>query len=189
MKISALLAILIFAVGVASLAVEQEAPSAPPKQPQLTLEVIPSKKIYRVGETVSVRYRLTSIVDGTLCLPRPAAEANDAYASSLRTEMRGPDGAEFERFIEHFWPVSPTDDGLRDEIQNKWVKLGMSEPSSPRRPTKVAVLSELGEWVLRSTYEPPKLTANQKAIVESFGCSVPDVRVQSEPVTITVTAQ
>jgi len=37
-----------------------------PKAPQLKLEIIPAKKTYRVGETVFVRYKLTSLADGTI---------------------------------------------------------------------------------------------------------------------------
>jgi hypothetical protein len=41
-------------------------PVLAPKPPQLKLEIIPLKKTYFVGETVFVKYRLTSLADGTL---------------------------------------------------------------------------------------------------------------------------
>jgi hypothetical protein len=51
---------------------------------------------------------------------------------------------------------------------------------------KISVLSGPGEWVLKSTYHSPELKNDKKIIVDSLGCTAPDMQVQSDPVTITV---
>jgi hypothetical protein len=157
------------------------------KPPQLKLEVIPLKSIYRVGETVLVKYKLTSLVDGTLCFPPPAPEAHQSVTGYLTTEASSTTrDAAGNRFLEGFWEKDPTDEQLRSKVTNQWVKLGMSEPYEPKQAGKVTVLTEPGEWVIRSTYVPPALTTGQRVIVESLGCTPPDVEVHSAPVTITV---
>lgn len=161
-------------------------PVLAPKPPQLDLEITPAKKTYFVGETVFVKYRLTSLADGTLCFPPPEAESHVSVTGYLLTDANpiGPD--EKDKFIEVYDVRSPTDEQLRFKVATKWTKVGMSEPCRPKQAGKVAVLTEPGEWVLRSTYHPPELLAGQKAIVESLGCTPPDVEVYSTPVTITV---
>lgn len=44
------------------------------KPPQLQLEITPLNHVYKVGETVFIKYKLTSLVDGTLCFPAPTPE-------------------------------------------------------------------------------------------------------------------
>ena len=157
------------------------------KPPQLTLEIIPLKKTYFVGETVFVKYKLTSLIDGTLCFPNASAEAQQFVTGYLITDAAPTTlGGERDRFIESFWERNPIDEQLRSNVMSHWVKLGMSEPYKPRRTGKVTVLTDPGEWVLQSTYVPPELKASQKAIVESLGCTPPSVEVHSTPVTITV---
>jgi len=156
------------------------------KPPQLKLEVIPLKTIYTVGETVFVRYRLTSLVDGTLCFPPPTAEAQLFHTGYLATDATQPTSDERRRFIEVFDARGPTDEELRNNITSKWIRLGMSEPYKPKQAGRVTVLTEPGQWTLRSTYHPPNLNAREKGIVESLGCTPPDVEVHSAPVTITV---
>jgi hypothetical protein len=158
-----------------------------PKLPQLKLEIIPLKKTYFVGETVFVKYRLTSLADGTLCFPTPAAEAEQSLTGYFTTDaMPSPLDTERDRFIEGFWEKSPTDDQLRSLVANEWIKLGMSEPYNPKRVGKVPVVTTSGTWVLQTKYGPPRLGSGQRAIVESLGCAAPDQVVHSAPVTIDV---
>jgi len=158
------------------------------KPPQLKLEVIPLKSSYRVGETVFVKYKLTSLVDGTLCFASPAVNFTGGFGGSLRSDVIPPIQArDWDLFIEHFWPTHPTAEQLRLDVANRWIRLGMSEPYTPKAKARIAVLSTAGEWVLKSTYRPPELKGDDRAVVESLGCTPPDMQVQSDPVTITVT--
>ena len=93
---------------------------------------------------------------------------------------------ERDYFIESVWPRHPDEEELRTSISRDWIKLGMSEPYQVPKPEKMLVFNELGEWVLGATYHPPDLTARDKDIVKSMGCTPPDVSIQSDPVTITV---
>jgi hypothetical protein len=69
-----LLAIAVLAMCPPPLAqVQPQAAQANP--PKLKLEVIPLKRTYLVGETLFGKYKLPSVVDGTLCFPPPATEA------------------------------------------------------------------------------------------------------------------
>jgi hypothetical protein len=62
----------------------------------------------------------------------------------------------------------------------------MSEPYLVPKSDKITVVNELGEWALVATYNPPDLTARDKEIVKSMGCTPPDVSIQSDSVTITI---
>ena len=159
----------------------------PAKPPQLTLEIIPVKKAYVVGETLFVKYKLISLSDGTLCFPAPAIHADQSVTGYLTTvDIPPAQGAdESDRFIEHFWERHPSEEKLRSDVENHWIKLGMSEPYHPKRSDKIGVLTAPGEWVLRSTYYPPQLNAQEKAMIELLGCTAADVPVQSSA-TITV---
>ncbi len=156
------------------------------KGPQLKLEVVPLKKTYLVGETVFVKYKLTSLVDGTLCFPEPAAEQTGRAGGYLKTDATLPKAMDVELFIDDVWPRHPTDEELRQDVVNRWVKLGMSEPHKLKKSGRVTVLTGPGEWVLRSTYHPPELSAHEKTIVESLGCTPPDSEIYSAAVTMTV---
>jgi hypothetical protein len=161
-------------------------PSPTHKPPQLTLEIIPLKKSYFVGETVFVKYRLTSLVDGTLCFAPPALEQTGDAGGYLKTDVTAPNGVDVDIFIDGVWPVYPTDEEIRRDVTDRWIKLGMSEPYISRKRGRITVLSRAGRWVLKSTYYPPDFKGDQRAIVESLGCAAPDVEVHSDPVTITV---
>jgi hypothetical protein len=169
-----------------SLSAQTAEPDPPKKPPQLKLEVIPTKRVYKVGDTVFVKYKLTSLADGTLCFPPPAPEAQQSVTGYLTTEASPTTLDDGDRFIEGFWEKNPTDEQLRSNVTNQWVRLGMSEPYKPKRAGKVTVLTKPGEWVLQSTYVPPALTTGQRVIVESLGCTPPDARVPSGPITVTV---
>jgi len=93
---------------------------------------------------------------------------------------------EGERFIEHFWERFPDEEDLRSNVPRDWIKLGMSEPYSAIKPGKVIRLTAAGEWILTSSYHPPFLSTEQRAIVQSLGCTPPSEEVHSKPVTITV---
>jgi hypothetical protein len=175
-----------FVAPVQLLSSQTAAPVLAPKPPHLKLEIVPVKKTYFVGESVFVRYRLTSLVDGTLCFPPPTAEAQLFHTGYLTTDATQPTSDERHRFIEVFDARGPTDEELRNNVTSKWIRLGMSEPYKPKQAGRVTVLTEPGQWTLRSTYHPPELNAREKAIVESLGCTPPDVEVHSDPVTITV---
>jgi hypothetical protein len=161
-------------------------PSPTPKPPQLTLEIIPVKKAYVVGETLFVKYKLTSLADGTLCFPPPEAESHVSVTGYLLTDANPLSSDEKDKIIEVYDARYPTDEELRSNVTTRWIKLGMSEPYRPRESGRVAKLTAPGEWVLSSTYYPPELPTGQKAIVESLGCTPPVVEVHSTPVTITV---
>ena len=160
--------------------------STAPKPPQLKLEIIPLKKTYFVGETVFVKYRLTSLVVGTLCFAPPAREQTGGAGGYLKTDVTAPNGVDVDIFIDDVWPRSPTEQELRGDVANRWIKLGMSEPYTSRKKGRITVLSGAGKWVLKSTYHPPDLKRDQRAIVESLGCAAPDQIVRSAPVTIHV---
>jgi hypothetical protein len=155
------------------------------KPPQLKLELIPLKKTYDVGETVVVRYRLTSLADGSLCFPPPAIESLQSVVGSLQTEATSPAGHE-DLFIENYWERRPHEEHLRANVLERWVRLGMSEPYRPPKSRIAVKLDEPGQWVLRAKYHPPSLSAREKEIVKSMGCTPPDASIQSDPVTITV---
>lgn len=158
------------------------------KPPQLKLELIALKSSYRIGETVFVKYKLTSLVDGTLCFAPPAVDSTGGFGGSLNTDViPPPQAADWDLFIEHFWPTHPSTEELRRDVANRWIRLGMSEPYTPKAKARIAVLSTAGEWVLKSTYRPPELTGDDRAVVESLGCTPPDVEVHSTPVIIRVT--
>jgi len=168
-------------------AAQQTPPPETPKPPQLKLEVIPLKKTYAVGETVVVKYLLTSLVDGTLCFPQPAVEVSGSFQGYLTLETRPRNGGEdLGFFIDDVWPRHPTDGELRSAIAHRWIKLGMSEPYQLRRSSRAVALTSPGEWEVQATYHPPDLTAPDKEIVKSMGCSPPDTQVRSDPFTITV---
>jgi hypothetical protein len=176
------------AVGL-SLAAQTQPQETRANVPQIKLEVTPTKKTYRVGETVFVKYKLTSLSDGTLCFPQPGVEAQSHWTGYLTTEAiltretGDTDGG--DRFIENFWERRPTEEQLRSDIANRWIKLGMSEPYIPKKAGNVRILTQPGEWVLQTTYNPPALES-QKTLIESLGCSLPDSPVRATPVTITV---
>jgi hypothetical protein len=107
------------------------------KPPQLKLEVIPTKKVYKVGDTVFVKYRLTSLVDGTLCFAPPAMEQTGRAGGYLKTDATPPKGTDAEFFIDDVWPRYPTDEELRRDVANRWIKLGMSEPYTPREKGRI----------------------------------------------------
>jgi hypothetical protein len=169
------------------LSAQAASPVPPTKPPQLQLEITSVKRTYFVGETLFVKYKLTSLADGTLCFPPPIAEAQVFDTGYLTTDATQPTSDERDRFIEVFDARHPTDDELRNNVTSKWIKLGMSEPYQPKPAGRVTVLTEPGQWTLRSTYHPPELNSREKSIVESLACSVPDVEVHSASVTITVT--
>jgi hypothetical protein len=163
-------------------------PETRTKPPQLKLEVILLKSSYRVGETVFVKYKLTSLVDGTLCFAPPAVDSTGGFGGSLKTDViPPPQAADWDLFIEHFWPAHPNAEELRRDVANRWIRLGMSEPFTPKAKARIAVLTTAGDWVLKSTYVPPALNGDDRAVVESFGCTPPDVEVYSTPVIVKVT--
>jgi len=174
-----------FVAAVQLLSSQTATPVLAPKPPQLKLEIIPLKKTYSVGETVFVKYRLTSLIDGTLCFPAPAAESLLSVTGYLLTDANPSTSDEKDKFIEVYDARYLTDEQLRSNVTTKWIKLGMSEPYRPKHAGKVTVLTEPG-GVLGSAYHPPELPGDQKAIVGSLGCTPPDVEVHSVPVTITV---
>lgn len=169
------------------LSAQNAKPTLAPKPPQLTLEIIPAKKTYSVGETIFVKYKLTSLVDGTLCFAPPAVEQTGGFGGYLKTDVTAPKREDLDFFIDHVWPRYPTAEEFRRDVADRWIRLGMSEPYTPKEKARITVLSGPGEWVLKSTYHPPELKAGDRAIVESLGCTPPDVEVHSAPVTITVT--
>src|SRR5579864_8735219 len=143
------------------------APVLAPKPLQLKLEIIPLKKTYFVGETVLVKYRITSLVDGTLCFAPPAMQQTGGAGGYLKTDATPPKGVDGDLFIDHVWSRYPTDEELRRDVANRWIRLGMSEPYTPKAKARIAVLSTAGEWVLKSTYHPPDLKDDNRDIVES----------------------
>jgi hypothetical protein len=169
-------------------AAAQQTPLAEaPKSPQLKLEVIPLKKTYALGETVLLKYRLTSLVDGTMCFPEPAIEVSGSFEGSLRSDAHHLSGiGDPDFFIEDIWPMHPGEEEIRSTVADRWIKLGMSEPHSPQKVDKTIVLNGTGEWELQATYYPPGLNAHDKEVVKSMGCTAPDMQVHSEPVRITV---
>lgn len=187
MTLGRLLLIPTAALTLTSVLSAQSAKSTPaPRPPQLTLEIIPAKKTYFVGETLFVKYKLTSLVDGTLCFAQPAVEQTGGFGGYLKTDVTSPQGEDLDFFIDHVWPMHPTQEEIRRDVANRWIRLGMSEPYTPKAKARITVLSGPGEWVLKSTYYPPELKSGEKPIVESLGCSPADVEVHSAPVTITV---
>jgi len=186
LKIRKVFGVLLAILLTASLALAQGAPSAP-SVPQLKVELILSKKTFKVGETIELRYRLTSLIDGTLCFPEPSVGAQQRYTGYLDTDASSP-GGRVELFLEHFWESQPDEELLRQDVLNRWVRLGMSEPYRTKKPRRWARLGEPGEWTLRAAYHPPTLTTRDKEIVKSMGCIPPDRAIQSDPVTITVSA-
>jgi hypothetical protein len=178
--------LLAFFTALPSAAAQQAPTSDSAKRPQLKLEVIPLKKTYTVGETVVVRYRLMSLEDGTLCFPPPAIEESGTFEGYVSLKARPLNNAgDQDFFIHDVWPMHPTEEEVRSDVADRWIKLGMSEPYRLRKPDKMA-LSSPGEWELQATYHPPGLTARDKDIVRSMGCTPPDVPVLSEPLTIAV---
>jgi len=167
---------------------QQSPPQDSAKQPQLKLQVVSLRKSYKIGERLVVRYRLTSLADGTLCFPVPAIEVSGSFQGyvALDAHPRTPVETERDHFIEGFWPRHPDEAELRDEIGDHWIRLGMSEPYLVAKPDKTYVLNAPGEWVLLATYHPPNLSARELELVKSMGCTPPEVSVQSVRVTITV---
>lgn len=81
-----------------------------PKPQQLKLEIAPSKRTYSLGEAVLVRYKLTSLMDGTVCFPPPAIEVSGSFQGNLTlvARPRKPIAEEErDRFIESVWPRHP----------------------------------------------------------------------------------
>ncbi|MGO9084409.1 MAG: hypothetical protein ACLQBK_04215 [Candidatus Sulfotelmatobacter sp.] len=168
-------------------AAPQTPPAEAPRPPQLKLEVIPLKKTYTVGETVSLKYRLTSLVDGTMCFPEPAIEVSGSFEGYLTSDARRLSGiGDRDFFIDDVWPRHPGEEEIRSAVVDRWIKMGMSEPYSPRKLDKTIALKGTGEWELQATYHPPDLKAHDKEIVRSLGCTAPDMQVRSEPAIITV---
>ena len=102
------------------------------KPAPLKLEVTPTKNVYTVGETVFVRYVFTSLVDGTLCFPEPAAEQTGPVSGYLKTDVTPPKRQCGDLFIDDVWPRYPTDEELRRDVADRWIRLGMSEPFHPK---------------------------------------------------------
>ena len=184
MRLTGTIAVLLTFFAPLSAASAQQTPPEPAKPPQLKLEVIPSKTTYIVGETLAVKYRLTSLMDGTLCFPRPTTQAQQSDTGYLKTEVIGPDDR--ETFIEHSWERRPNEEQLRERITSNWVRLGMSEPYQPRKPQKIIKLDVPGEWKLQAAYQPPSLTPHEMEIVRSMGCMPPDTAVHAPLLTVTV---
>ncbi len=185
LKIRNLIGFFLALVVAVSSALAQVAPSQPSNPPQLKVELILSKKTFKVGETVEVRYRLTSLVDGTLCFAVPLVGAEQHYSGYLKTDASSPSGS-IDLFLEHFWERHPGEESLRQNVLNQWIRLGMSEPYQTKKLQKWARLGDVGEWTLRSAYYPPALSTRDKEIVRSMGCTTPDRAIQADPVTITV---
>jgi hypothetical protein len=145
------------------------------------------KQSHLVGEIVSLKYRLTSLADGTLCFPRPDPEGQDEDQGYFQVEITPPKGAEpRDIFIEGFYPVGRTDDELREDVTHRWVKLAPFEPYETPNAGKTMVPTAPGDWILQSTYYPPKFKDQRRAMITSLGCSPPDRPVRSRPVKITV---
>ena len=188
MALSRLLLIPTAVLTLTSVLSAQNANSTPaPKPPQLKLEIIPAKKTYFVGETVFVRYKLTSLVDGTTCFPEPAIEVSGSFEGYLTSDARRLSGiGDRDFFIGDVWPRHPGEEEIRSAVVDRWIKLGMSEPYSPQKLEKTVALKGTGEWELQATYHPPDLKARDKEVVKSMGCTAPDMQVISDPVKITV---
>lgn len=134
-------------------------PAQLPKPPQLKLEIIPLKKIYKVGEAAVVKYRLTSLADGTVCFPTPAIEVSGSVAGYVSLDAQPPNSRdERDFFIEDVWPRHPTEEELRDSVRDRWIRLGMSEPFDLKKKSDRIV---------------------------SLGCTPPTTTIVSAPVTIT----
>lgn len=168
-------------------AAAQQTPPAEAPKPQLKLEVIPLKKTYTVGETIVLKYRLTSLVDGKLCFPPPAIEVSGSFEGYLTLDARRLSGiGDRDFFIDDVWPRHPGEQEIRTAIVDRWIKLAMSEPYSPKKLDKTIALKGRGEWELQATYHPPDLKARDKEVVKSMGCTAPDMQVISDPVKTTV---
>jgi hypothetical protein len=125
------------------------------KPPQLKLEIAPSKRTHTIEEAVLVRYKLTSLVDGTLCFPLPAIETRGSFQGYLTLEAR-PRNPVDERdiFIDYVWPRHPDEEELRKSISREWIKLGMLEPYLVPKADKMIVVNELGDWTLVAGVSP-----------------------------------
>lgn len=155
--------------------------------PQLRLEIVLLKQVYGVGETVSLKYRLTSLADGTLCFPGPSAEWQDEDLGYFDVEITPPKGVEErEVFIESFYPRGRTEEELREDVIHRWVKLGPFEPYQTPKAGKTMVPTAPGDWILQSTYYPPSFKGQRRTMITSLGCSPPDRPVRSRPIKITV---
>ena len=158
-----------------------------PNSPSLKLELIPVTKTYKIGEPLVVKYRLTSLVDGTLCFPVPAIGASGSFEGHIILNAQPIDPhEERDLFIEHFWPVRPDEYQLRLNISLDWIKLGMSEPYQVPKPDSRTLLKVDGKWLLQAEYAPPELTAREREVVKSMGCTPPQDSVKADPVTINV---
>ena len=92
------------------------------KPPQLQLEITPLKQVYKVGETVFVKYKLTSLTDGTLCFPPPNLEVSQHFTGYFSTFATPPGVKDITRFLEGFWEKSPSVERLRTDVPDSWIQ-------------------------------------------------------------------
>lgn len=154
------------------------------RPPQLKLELIPEKSTYLTSEKAKLNFRLTSLSDGTVCFPRPAFEQTGTSAGYLSIDARPLTGTGDEQyFLSGVWPRHPSEEELRADVIDRWIRVGMSEPHEQweRKPLGL----DQGDWLIKASYHPPKLSAHERSIVESLGCTAPfEQTVSSDPVTI-----
>jgi hypothetical protein len=160
--------------------------------PRLKLELIPLKTTYKRGETPVVQYRLTSLVDGTLCFPPPSTSAQLSETGYLQTvawrpsQDVGVDDLDVDVVVKRYQPAFEHGKRLRASVLNRWARLGMQEPYLSEKSPISVPLDKPGKWFLRATYSPPFLTKHDTKVVKSMGCMPPGSSVESETVTITV---
>jgi hypothetical protein len=105
--------------------------------PQLKLEVIPLKTTYRLGERPVMKYRLTSLVDGALCFPRPAVEVTGSFEGYLTVKARRQDGIGVQDlFIKDVWPGIRAKNKFEQTSATAGLSWGCQNLTRYRKPTK-----------------------------------------------------
>jgi len=165
-----------------------------PKAPELKLRIIPDKETYSVHDKVFTKTEFTNLTDKTLCFPEPIQGQAVPTSGYLMTEADRPDAQDRDRFIEVFdgvgeWPR----DKLLAEIEKSWIKVPPNAVYVTKPVDAIVDLQVRGPWRLRTSYYPPEGSFNPakyrdylQSTAQTVGCTVPEITVSANPVTVNV---
>lgn len=173
---------------------EQKKNTVQRRAPELKLRTIPSKEIYALHEKVFTQTEFVNLTTKTLCFPVPNPECGDTNSGSVITTGDAVATGQRDIFICHLDGGGVPSEKLLTEIEEHWIKIAPNAAHTTTTAEAHVILSELGRWQLKATYNPPeaafgdaaKYRAYLQSGAEKYGCTVPESVVTSKPVMIDV---
>jgi hypothetical protein len=173
--------------------------SAPPSNsrpipPELKLRTTLSKQTFTLDEQIAPEVEFTNLTNETLCFPPPDQTCEGTANGSLITRNEPTEGQKEVFFCHVDGPSVRSRENLLQEIEQRWTKLGPNTVFVIKGQAQTKVLA-VGEWRVWSTYsppvgafDPPGFKNYMDSATNSFGCTIPRLRVKSEPVLFRVVA-